>query len=76
MRAVDVRVHGREAIGKTLRHEALRRQVVTFVKLMPTDDVKNAGVALEACGMQCYLVQQMLNPAQSAMWFFQCNATD
>src|ERR671939_1236875 len=46
VRAIDVHVHRREAVGKTLRDETLRREVVTLVELVLAEHVKNAGVTL------------------------------
>src|SRR5689334_20564972 len=52
MRAVDVHVHRRKAVGKTLRHEALRREVITLVKVVLAQYVKDAGVTFETRRMQ------------------------
>src|SRR5678815_3173191 len=47
VRAVDVRAHGRKAVSEALRHETLRREVITLVKIVFAEDVKNAGVAFK-----------------------------
>src|ERR1051325_11931875 len=65
VRAVDVRVHGREAVGKTLGHKALRRQVITLVKIVFAEDMENAGVTLEIRRMQGDTVQQVTDATES-----------
>src|SRR6185503_1025305 len=46
---VDVDVHCGKAVGETFSDEALRREVITLVKVVPANDVINARVTLE-CG--------------------------
>ena len=75
MSAVDVCVHRREAVGETLSDETLCSQVITLVKIIATDDMKNAGIAFEACGMEGDLVQEMRDPVGPAFGRFQRNAT-
>src|ERR1700730_258185 len=41
VRAVDIGIHGRETIGKTLCHKTLSGKVVTFVELVTADHVKD-----------------------------------
>src|SRR5215203_1229260 len=48
VRAVDIHVHGGEAVGETLSHEALCGKVITLVKIVFTKYVKDAGVAFQA----------------------------
>src|SRR5215213_75782 len=55
--AVDVHIHRREAVGETLRHEALRREVIALVKVVFTEDVENAGVTFQAGRVQRYAIQ-------------------
>jgi hypothetical protein len=38
----DVDVHRRKTVLKAFRDEALRRQVITFVKFVAADDAENA----------------------------------
>src|SRR5215203_6180187 len=75
MRAVDIHVHGGEAVGKTLSHEALCGKVITLVKIVFAEYVKDAGVTLETCWVQRYAVEQMLNAAESCFRYFECDAT-
>ena len=56
MSAVDIHVHGGEAVGKTLRHEALGREVIALVKIVLAENVENTGVTLEAGRVQRYAV--------------------
>lgn len=49
---VNVRIHGRKPIIKTLRDKALRRQIIVFIKRNPTYTVKNARISFKRCGMQ------------------------
>src|SRR5688572_8067958 len=71
MRAVDVCVHRREAIGKTLRDKRLSGQMVTLVKLVAAKDLKNAGITFQAAGMKRQPIQQMANASESALRIFQ-----
>src|SRR5262249_40111876 len=52
MSAVDVRVHGREAVEKTLGDKALSREMVTLVKRVLAEHVEDAWITLEARGMK------------------------
>ena len=47
MRAVDVGIHGRKPVGEGLRHEALSREVVAFIKRMLAEDAENRRLALK-----------------------------
>ena len=67
MRAVDVCVHRREAIGKTLSDKRLGRQVVALVKLVATDDVKNAWVTFQTARVKRQPIQQMTDARESAL---------
>ena len=72
--SVNVRVHRRETIGKTLRHETLSCEVVALVEVVTTDDMENARIAFQACGVQDDLVQKVSNPFRSPLRCFQRNA--
>ncbi len=76
MRAVDVRVHRREAIGKTLGDKTLGGEVVALVKIVATDDMKNAGITFQTCGMQSDLVQEMRDPVSASLGGFQRDAAN
>src|SRR5215510_3181117 len=65
MRAVDVRVHRRKAIGKTFCHEALRRQVITLLKIVLAEDMENTRITLEIRRMQGHAVQQVSDATES-----------
>ena len=65
MRAVDVHVHGREAVGETFGHETLRRQVITLVKVVFAEDVEDTGVTFETGRVQRYAIQQVSDAAES-----------
>src|ERR1051326_672444 len=65
MRAVDVCVHGRKAISKTLGHEALRREVITLLKIVLAEDVKDTRVTLEIRRMQGHAIQQVTDATES-----------
>lgn len=75
MRAVDVCIHRREAIGKTLGDKRLRRQVVTLVKLVAAKDLKDAGITFQAAGMKRQPIQQMTNASKSALRIFEGHTT-
>src|SRR5215510_8400046 len=76
MRAVDICVHGRKAVRKTLRHETLRRQVITLLKIMLAEDVEDARVTLEIRRMQGHVVQQVTDATESRLRRFEGHATD
>ena len=61
MGAVDVSVHRRESVRETFTDKRLRREVIALVELMTTENVKDAGIAFQASGVQRDLVQQMLD---------------
>src|SRR5262245_31433117 len=44
---VDVRIHCAEAVRETFGDKTLGCEVVAFVKFVPADDLKNAGIAIE-----------------------------
>ena len=76
MRAIDVRIHRREAIGKTLGDKRLRRQVVTLVKLVAAKDLKDTGITFQAARMKRQPIQQMTNASKSALRIFEGHTTD
>src|SRR5678815_3895822 len=57
MRAIDVRAHGRKAVGKAFRHETLRGEVIALVKVVFAEDVEDAGVTFETGRVQGDAVQ-------------------
>jgi hypothetical protein len=71
IRAIDVRSHGRKAVSKTFRHEVLRRQVVTLLKIMFAEDMEDAGVTLEIRRMQDDVVQQVTDTDKSCLRSFE-----
>src|ERR1051326_6402596 len=71
MRSVDVRIHRRETVGKTLGNERLRRQVITLVESMLADDAENARITFQARGMQCDSVEEVLNAIEAPLRIFQ-----
>src|SRR5688572_21913556 len=52
MRAVDVHVHRRKAVGKAFRDETLGRQVVTLVEVVLAQDVENTRITFETRRME------------------------
>src|SRR5262249_31724563 len=48
VRAVDVHIHRGKPVREAFRHETLCREVVALVKIMVAENVKNAGITLEA----------------------------
>src|SRR5690242_13480804 len=75
MRPVDVRVHRRETIAKTLGYKALCREVIALVKFHLAYDVKNAGIALKTCGMQRNVIQQVFDTGKPCLLVLECYAT-
>jgi hypothetical protein len=59
VRAVDVRVHRREAVGKAFGNERLRGQMVALVELVTADDVEDAGITFQTRRVQRYFVEQV-----------------
>src|SRR5262249_25035384 len=56
---VDVCVHRREAVEKTLRDKALSREVVTLVKRVLAEHVKDARIALQTRRMKNHSVYNL-----------------
>ena len=67
MRAIDVHAHSGEAVRETLSYEALGSEMVALVEIVPADDMKNAGVALETARMELELVLQVSDPAEAPL---------
>src|SRR5205809_1509768 len=65
MRAVDIDVHRGETISKTLSDKALRRQVITFIKLVTADDVRNARIAFQTRRMQRDPIENVFNTTEA-----------
>jgi hypothetical protein len=76
MRAVDVSGHRRKAVTETLGYETLRSEMITFIELIPAEDLEDARVALKARRMQMYLLAQVKNPAEPLAWLFKRDAPD
>src|SRR5204862_5310034 len=74
MRAVDVRVHRRDAIGATFGDERLRREMVALIELVAADDVEDRSVGFEARGMERDVLQQMSDAREAALRVFQGDA--
>src|SRR5216683_4445928 len=74
MRAVDVHVHRREAVLKTLGHETLGSEVIAFVKLVLAEDMKNAGIAFNTRRMKLKTIKQMRDAAKSSLRVFDPDA--
>src|SRR5579862_3871622 len=64
---VDVGAHGGEAVGEAFRYEALRRQVITFLELLLGENVKYAGVALQAGGVNVDAAQASFQAAETQL---------
>src|SRR6266705_282841 len=74
MRAVDVDVHRREAVLKTLGHETLRSEVIAFIKLVLAEDVKDARIAFNARRMKLKTIKQVRDAAKSSLRVFDPDA--
>src|SRR5215212_4809455 len=61
--AVDV--HRGEAVGKTLSHEALRREVIALIKIVFAEDVENAGITFQAGWVQGYAIEYVGDATES-----------
>ena len=75
MRAVDVRVHSRKAVREAFGHEALSRQVITFIELIFADDAVYARIALKARGVQGQMVENMSDAPEPALRVFERDST-
>src|SRR2546423_5062038 len=71
MRAIDVGIHGGKTICKAFGHEALRGQVVTLVKIVAADYVKDAGITFQARWMQSDSIEQMVDALGASLRDFQ-----
>src|SRR5262247_2411978 len=76
MRPINVGVQSREPVGETLGHKTLRREMITLIIFLLTEDLEDAGVAFKTCGAQLDSIQQMSNPAEPAVGVFYCDAAD
>src|SRR4030095_14420541 len=68
---VDVRIHCAEAVGETFGDKALGREMVAFVKLVPADDLKNAGIAIQVGWMKGDAIRKVTNSSEPLFRFFQ-----
>src|SRR5262245_22911646 len=71
MRAVDIDVHRREAVLKTLGDEALGCEVIALSELVTANDVEYAWVALKASGVKMYSVEEMGNASKATLRIFE-----
>jgi hypothetical protein len=71
MRAVDVHVHRREAVGKTLRDETLSGEVITLVEIIFTENVEDTGVTFETRRMQRHSIDQVSDTAEPLFGCFE-----
>jgi hypothetical protein len=76
VRAVDVRVHRREAVGERLADERLRREVVALVELLAAEDVEDGGVRFQARRVHVDAVEQVLDAREAAPGVFERDAAD
>src|SRR5688572_22157180 len=71
--AVDVCVDGGKAVGKTFRDEALGCQVITLVKLEPTEDAEDTRVTFETRLMKLNIVEDVQDASEPAIGIFKSN---
>jgi hypothetical protein len=76
MRAVDVHIHRREAVGETFRDETLRGQVVTLVEIVLAQNVENAGITFETRWVECYAIEQVGDATETSVGRFEGDAAD
>ena len=74
MGPVDVGAHGGEAIGEAFRHETLSGQVIALIELLLGENVKYAGVAVQAGGVNVDAVQAAFQAAQTLPGLLQRDA--
>src|SRR5437870_13202384 len=73
-RAVDVHVERRESIFERVADEALRGEMVAFVRLQPFDEGEQARVAFERTGVQRHPVDQVPYPTEAMLPCFERRA--
>jgi hypothetical protein len=76
VRAADVGVHRREAVGERLGDERLRGEVVALVEVVAREDVEDRGVGLEARRVERDAVEQMADAREAARGVFERDAPD
>src|SRR5436309_4326764 len=76
MRAVNVRVHRREAVDETFSDKGLRGQMVTLVEFVLAYHAKETRVTFHARGVQRDLIQQMVQASKAALRIFERDAPD
>src|SRR5947209_4956410 len=74
MSAVNVCIHRRESVGKTLCDETLGGEVIALVEFMTAHDVKDTRIAFQAGRMQRESVHQMCDAAKPALRILQRHA--
>jgi hypothetical protein len=57
MRAVNVGIHCREAIGKTLGDETLCSKVIAFIEFVLADYIEDTRVTFKGRTMENYLIK-------------------
>ncbi len=73
---VDIGAHGGEAVGEALRYKPLSGQVIAFIELLLGENVKYAGVAVQAGGMDVDAVQASFQAAQTLLGLLKRDAPD
>ena len=76
MGAVDISVEGRELVIERICHEALRGQVVAFVRLHGRNHAEGAGIALGRGGVQDQLIADAGDPREPVFGVFQRHPAD
>src|SRR5689334_3320324 len=76
MCTVNICIHRREAVMKTLGDETLRSEVIALVKIILTDNMKDGRVTLQARWVKSYLLEQMFDPAKPSLRIFQRDTPD
>src|SRR5258706_10679697 len=71
MSAVNIGIHRRETVVKTLGDETLRRKVIAFIKCYLTDNVEYARVTFECRRMQHQLIHHRRDSMESSLRIFQ-----
>ena len=65
MRAIDVDVHCGKAVGETFCDKTLPCEVITLIKIVLADDVINARITLESCGMKNQTINDVGKPTKA-----------
>jgi len=76
MRAVDVDVHCRKAVGETLGDETLRSKVITLIKVVLANDVVNAGITLERGRVKNQPIEDVGKTTKTSVGGFERNSAN